>query len=185
MKKPLKIGLSAIASVAVVAFGVHLYGHFAHAADGGEGHGHGHGEATATATADHAHDHGHGAGGGLSKLQLNNGQKWQTDAVLRQGMAKVRDHMAVAVPRIHAGQFDDAAYATLAADLVGAVTEVMKGCKLPPAADEQLHYVLAEIFVGTDQMKKPGDRHAGAVKVLQALAAYPKFFDDAEFKGLD
>lgn len=179
MKKSLKIGLAVVGSAAVLAFGTHLYGHFAPTANAAEKHAHGAAKAP-------AHDHaGHGGGGGLTQLALNDGQKWQTDAALRQGMAKVRSHILAAVPRIHEGRFTNEDYAALAGQLEAAVLDVIKACKLPPAADAQIHFVIAEIFAGANAMKEDGDRHAGAVQVLGALQAYPKYFDDAEFGPLD
>ena len=48
--------------------------------------------------ADHAHEHeGHGA----ATPVLNHGQKWPTDAPLRQGMASIRSALLPQLPAIH------------------------------------------------------------------------------------
>ena len=47
--------------------------------------------------AEHAHDHD----GQAVQLQLNAGQKWETDAPLRQSMAAARQAVVAQLPAIH------------------------------------------------------------------------------------
>lgn len=133
-----------------------------------------------------AHDHGHDTA--TTTLQLNAGAKWQTDAPLRAGMGEIRQAMAASLPAIHAKQMSAKAYARLAKTVQGAVGQIVAQCKLPPAADAQLHLVIADLLVGADHMAgkvKGTPRVDGAVKVIGALNTYGTYFDDPTFRLIE
>lgn len=124
--------------------------------------------------AEDAHSHGHAAG--EAKLVLNQGKKWQTDAPLRQGMESIRAALGKGMK-----------YEALAAKVTGEVAGIVQNCKLEPAADEQLHIVIAELMAGAEAMegKVEGEsRRAGAERVAKALNAYGEHFDHAGWKRL-
>ena len=135
--------------------------------------------------AEDAHKHGHEAQG--SMLQLNAGKKWETDAALRKSMGEIRHTMASSLHAIHDNTLPAKAYDGLAQKVEGAVGEIIANCKLPPAADAQLHIVVADLLAGAEQMAgkdKEAGRMDGAVKVVGALDNYGKYFDDPGFKPL-
>jgi len=132
-----------------------------------------------------AHDHGQAAG--EVKLVLNQGQKWTTDAPLRQGMDNIRGALAKDVNAIHADKATPKQYEALAAKVTGEVAGIVQNCKLEPAADEQLHLVIAELMAGAEAMEgkvKGETRRAGAERVANALNAYGEHFDHAGWKRL-
>jgi hypothetical protein len=134
----------------------------------------------------HSHGHGHGEGEqSVQSLTLNDGKPWETDASLRAGMTTIRDQMQAAVKPIHAGTYSADDYKALADRVQTEVTTIMSKCKLPPAADAQLHIVLTQIVAGADLMKKDGDRKAGASKIIQALQSYGKYFDHPDWKPIE
>jgi hypothetical protein len=108
-----------------------------------------------------AHSHDHAAG--EAKLVLNQGKKWQTDAPLRQGMENIRGAVAK-------GMKSDALAKKVEAEVAG----IVQNCKLEPAADEQLHIVIADLLAGA------ADPH----RVTEALNAYGEHFDHAGWKRL-
>lgn len=149
------------------------------AATYGLGHGdggHEHGEATA---ADGGHDHHASSGKTLAtaQLQLDAGKKWATDAGLRDAMSGIRADIEAAIPPIHGGTFTPADYERLARGIEGKVSAMVAACKLPPATDVQLHFVVADLYGGASAMKADGDRTVGAVKIIKALDAYGAHFD--------
>ncbi|PWC32002.1 hypothetical protein TSO221_31940 [Azospirillum sp. TSO22-1] len=129
------------------------------------------------AAADHSHD------AGAMTLTLDHGRKWPTDESLRTGMSGIRTAMAAALEPIHKNTLPAARYGELAAAIETQVERIVKNCKLPDAADAQLHIVLAQIHEGVEGMKG-AERQAGAVKVVTALDAYGKHFDDTGWKPL-
>lgn len=137
------------------------------------------------------HDHGdhskHGSGTGRAtdQLKLNNGKKWQTDAQLQRGMSTIRDELQKALGPIHAGTYTPEDYKALSGRIEGQITDVIAHCKLPTDVDTQIHLVLADIFAGTDVMKKDGPRINGAVKVIQALKTYETYFEHPNWKPIE
>jgi hypothetical protein len=137
------------------------------------------------ALAQHQHHALHGSGGAVAQLQLKDGQKWQTDASLRQGMANIRAAFDTDHPAIHAGEQTDAQYTALATRIDEQVKSIVATCRLPADADANLHFVVADLLQGVSLMR--GDdtsrsRHDGAALVHGALQAYGQYFDDPEWK---
>lgn len=131
--------------------------------------------------AEPTHSHAHGES--EATLTLDHGQKWQTDAPLRQGMGNMRAAMSKALPAIHGNKLDRAGYDALAGKLEGEMAYVVTNCKLDPQADAQLHIVLAQIGGGIEQMKAARGEN-GAVAVVTALNAYGEHFDHPGWKPL-
>jgi hypothetical protein len=138
---------------------------------------------TALAATGDSHDHDHHAAGAL-ELQLNDGAKWETDAPLRQGMTDIRNEMAAALPQIHTNELPAEDYTPLANRIETHLQGVFANCKLPPAADAQLHVVLARVYGGVAAMKDSDHPRAGAVQIVRALDAYADFFDHPGWKPL-
>jgi hypothetical protein len=136
--------------------------------------------ATAAAQTQHEHMH-HSSGAAVAQLQLDQGTKWPTDPSLRSGMAAIKAAFDADHPAIHAGKETDAQYAALATKIEAQVQAIVANCKLPPAADANLHYVVADLLRGVGLMRGEDparSRHDGAALVHGALLAYPKYFDD-------
>lgn len=137
----------------------------------------------AAVAAEEHHHHGDGARA-VQKLQLNAGKKWATDAPLRQSMDEVNRAMMQALPLIHKNRFGLADYQALAATIRQKVAYAIDHCKLEPEADAMLHLVIAELMAGAEAMagKTADSRHDGAVRVLQALKSYGKYFQHPGWK---
>lgn len=128
----------------------------------------------ALATTPHPDD-GHGAA--VQELRLDQGKRWPTDQPLRQGMSDIRAAMAAAFPKIHMGQFTLAQYDALVGKIEERVDYVVGNCRLPEEADAQLHVVVVEIIEGNEAMRSGADRLGGAMRIIQALEAYGRYFD--------
>ena len=109
--------------------------------------------------------HSHDPAAGEAKLVLNQGKKWETDAPLRQGMESIRSAVAKGM--------DSGA---LAKKVEAEVAGIVQNCKLEPAADEQLHIVIADLLAAAEA-GDPG-------RVKQALTASGEHFDHAGWKRL-
>jgi hypothetical protein len=140
-----------------------------------------------TASAQTQHEHMHqSSGAAITQLQLDQGKKWPTDPSLRSGLAAIQAAFDADHPAIHAGQETDAQYAALAGRIEAQVQGIVANCKLPPAADANLHFVIADLLQGVSLMRGEDpkrSRHDGAALVHGALRAYPKYFDDPGWKG--
>jgi len=139
------------------------------------------GPSVALAQHEHQQHQMHGSGGAVAQLQLKDGQKWQTDASLRSGMASIRAAFDADHPAIHAGKQTDAQYATLATQIDQQVKSIVANCRLPADADANLHFIVADLLQGVALMRGEDpqrSRHDGAALVHGALKAYGKYFDD-------
>lgn len=129
-------------------------------------------------------DHHHGASATPLQLTLDKGSKWQTDAPLRKGMDAIRVALEGALPAVHRGGFAPQAYADLARILEKAVDGIVADCKLPEAADAQLHIILTHILDGTGMMKDASGQKSGIVKTIEAVNAYGEHFDHPGWRKL-
>jgi hypothetical protein len=85
----------------------------------------------ATAGTAQGHKHEHGSEKATVTLQLNNaGEKWETDAALRQAMGNLREVMAASLHKIHENQLSTSGYASLANKVESEVGNIVANCKL-------------------------------------------------------
>lgn len=118
------------------------------------------------------------------ELQLNGGQKWQTDAPLRQAMRDINHAVQQVLDDIHQQQLSDAGYVALAQKINQQVAYMIANCQLEPAADEQLHIVIARLMMSAQTMEQNNpapEKNDASVKLVGTLYSYADFFEDAEF----
>lgn len=135
----------------------------------------------ATAQAQHEHMTG---GSAVAHMKLDDGKQWATDAPLRSGMAAIRMAFDADHPAIHAGEETDAQYEVLAGKIEAQVNDIVRNCHLPPAADANLHFVIADLLQGVNLMRGTNparSRHDGAALVHGALNAYGQYFEDPDW----
>ena len=132
-----------------------------------------------------ADPHPHGAGA-PSKLALDHGKKWSTDEPLRKNMGEIRAALAAKHQGIHKGTLTPEDYKALGTLVEARVATIVAECKLAPAADANLHLIVAELIAGADAMqgKSKTKPAAGAVQPVRAVNQYGKFFDHPGWKPL-
>lgn len=135
------------------------------------------------ALAQAGHDHGQADG---HQLVLNQGQKWATDAPLRQSMARIRELVAPQLDAAHAGKMSAARYQTLAGQTEQQIGVIVKECKLEPAADAVLHVVIARMGESLDIMsgKTGGDKEQALVQLARTVNDYGTHFEHPGFRPI-
>lgn len=130
---------------------------------------------------DHAHSHEKPA-----QLTLDNGKKWSTDGNLRQGMDRIRDTLAAALPAIHSGKATVEQYRALAQEANDQIAFIAKNCKMEQEMDAMLHLVLAEIIAGAEAMsaQDSGKAREGAERIARALDNYGVYFDHPGWRAV-
>ena len=126
------------------------------------------------------HEHLHTA----QLLTLNSGAKWQIDQSLHLGMSEIKKALTANIDAIHYDKFSAQQYLTLAKQVDQQLTYLFEHCKLPTKADAQLHILLAKVISGSALMKNIEGQKQGAVTIIQALEAYPIYFDDTNWQAL-
>jgi hypothetical protein len=139
--------------------------------------------ATGNAVAADAHQH---AAGEPTKLVLDHGKQWATDEPLRKGMTEIRGALAAKHEAIHKGKLTPAEYRTLGGTVQAQVATIVAQCKLEPAADANLHLIIAELVAGADAMqgKSKATPAAGAAQVVRAVNQYGQYFNHPGWKPL-
>lgn len=133
----------------------------------------------------HEHEHASGAAA-VASIKLDAGRKWASDASLRAGMADIRAAFDADHPAIHVGEQTDAQYDALAGRIESQVNSIVANCRLPPEADANLHYLIADLSQGVGLMRGQDPartRHEGAALVHGALLAYGRYFDDPQWSS--
>jgi hypothetical protein len=113
-------------------------------------------------------------------LQLNDGRRWRTDAPLREGMERIRSVVTAAdasAPR--AGGVDAEAARSLAAAVDETIAYMISNCRLEPAADANLHILLARLSVGAAAVRANPQSATGLPSLLDVLEVYPGYFEHA------
>jgi hypothetical protein len=132
-----------------------------------------------------ADPHQHAAGE-PSKLVLDHGKKWATDEPLRKNMSEIRAALAAKQAGIHNGTLATVDYKALGVLIEARVAAIVAECKLEPAADANLHLIVAELLAGADAMqgKTKKTPAAGAVQAVRAANQYGSYFNHPGWKPL-
>ena len=136
----------------------------------------------AFAVASHQH-----AAGEPTKLMLDHGKQWPTDEPLRKNMSEIRAALAAKAAAIHKGTLTPEDYKALGTVVQAHVANIVTECKLEPAADENLHLIVAELSAGADAMqgKAKVTPAAGAVQTVGAVNQYGRYFKHPGWKPMD
>ncbi|MEE1653881.1 MULTISPECIES: hypothetical protein [Brachymonas] len=132
--------------------------------------------------------HNHGDHGATPAIQLNNGQKWASDAPLRQGMNAIHTSTQKMLQRAHSKQASAADYAAFDKQVNTQINYIIKNCKLEPKADAQLHGLIAQMMQGSEMTKgKQGNakRADGVLSVAKALNTYGDYFSHPGWKKIN
>ena len=124
--------------------------------------------------AEHAH-HAPAAGQGHATeglaLSLNQGQRWQTDAALRQGMTRLHELLQPQLGAIRQHTLPAATAAQLGRQIEQQVAEIVANCKLDTKADAMLHRVIAALQASASAMQQARSAHQAVQGARQAVAA--------------
>lgn len=106
------------------------------------------------------------------------GQRWPTDAPLREGMRGIR--VAVqALEHYEHGHMGIAQASSTVALIDTAVDGIFANCRLEPDADVALHGLLARFLAGAEAVRTSPQVPAQEIADMRsALARYPQLFDD-------
>lgn len=132
-----------------------------------------------------ADPHQHGSGES-ARLTYNHGKKWATDEPLRKSMADIRASLAAKHSELHKGTLTADDYKALGTLVEARVATIVAECKLEPAADANLHLIVAELVGGAEAMqgKSKSAPAAGAARLVRAVNQYGRYFNHPGWKPL-
>jgi hypothetical protein len=102
-------------------------------------------------------------------------------------MSEIRAALAAKAVAIHKGTLTPDDYKALGTLVQAHVANIVTECKLEPAADENLHLIVAELSAGADAMqgKAKVAPAAGAVQTVGAVNQYDRYFKHPGWKPMD
>jgi hypothetical protein len=128
----------------------------------------------------YADEHAYKPSGQGAVQPLKQGEKWQTDEVLRLGMDNIHKIITANQDAIEKERLSGKDYQGLAKEIDKNIADIVKTCKLSKEADSAFHtIVLADLTGGTELMRaspKVQAQRVGALGVLQALRNYGEYF---------
>ena len=130
--------------------------------------------------AEHHHHHGQQD----TALSLDHGNKWAIDASLHTGMNRIKSSLEKNLHAIHHDHFTVSQYQVLAGEMQSHLDYLFANCKLPPAADAQLHLLLVRVMQGVAMMKEGEMPRDGAITLVKALKTYPRYFNDPNWQEI-
>ena len=137
--------------------------------------------AVASVGDDHHHHH-HGDVAEL-ELELNSGERWATDASLRQGMNRIHAAFDRARDDYRADRLDRKSAAVLADEVEEQVRYIFANCALPADADAELHKLLAAALGAASTLREDEDVYTGLHEVHTVLKTYGEHFDHPGWPG--
>ncbi|MES2089476.1 MAG: hypothetical protein V4532_05800 [Pseudomonadota bacterium] len=132
------------------------------------------------ATSAHAQEAHHQHDGLAATPALQRGEKWPTDAVLRQSMDNIRQAMMASQEDIDQARLKDQDYLRLAEIIDKNTADIVKNCHLSKEADAAFHsMVLSTLRQDAELMRiapKTQVKRVAAMGVLQSLRHYGDYF---------
>lgn len=128
-----------------------------------------------TRTSDHQHSHGHSEAA-TSGLSMDHGQKWKTDAPLRQGMRSISDAVMHSVPAYHDETLTKTDAEKLARHINAQVNYLVANCKLGPGADATLHVLIGRLLTAATKVANQPLSPQGMPHLVKSLQLYPDYF---------
>lgn len=122
----------------------------------------------------HQHAHGDHAQAGLT---LNQGEKWPSDAALREGMQRINEVVTRHEQAFHQGVLTRDQAKQLAGHIEEQVAFLIANCKLVPQADATLHGLIGQMLQGAEDLSKDPLSSDGLPRVRAALVQYPDYFE--------
>lgn len=127
----------------------------------------------ASARAQHPH---HGADASAVVAPVPS-PRWPADASLRDGMSRI--HVAFDELRHYEMGHMDATMALDRVDLIQqAARDIFARCKLPEERDAVMHHMLVSLLAAAERLKQQPQDMAQLQAMRQAVADYPRYFDD-------
>lgn len=120
-----------------------------------------------------SHDHDKPA----IELTLNNGAKWSVDPVMNANMRKIKEEFHRVHTLFDKKKSTQKDFNLLAGVIESATNEMIKSCKLEPAADKTFHVVLFKLLENSKELKTGSDSKRALIGIHEALNLYPKYFD--------
>lgn len=108
---------------------------------------------------------------------LAEGERWATDAPLREAMLRIRGAALQHLPAFHGGTLEVAHAEALATAIEEDVGYMVRNCKLMPEPDAALHGLIARMLEAARALRNDAAAAQGMPVLLAVLHDYQTSFD--------
>lgn len=119
-----------------------------------------------------------------SAPELAEGQRWETDAPLREAMLRVRDGVSARTAAFHNGTLSAAEANALAAAVEADVQFMIAHCQLAPEPDAALHALIGRMLAAAGALRIDPESADGLPQLVAVLRDYGVTFDDPGWEPL-
>lgn len=109
--------------------------------------------------------------------ELAEGQRWETDAPLREAMLRIREGVAAQTDAFHAGTLSTDAAQALAAAVETDIQFMFANCQLAPEPDAALHALIGRLLAATAALRTDPESADGLPQLVAVLQDYASTFD--------
>lgn len=127
--------------------------------------------------AQHAHEH---SGHDSAEQTAIPAQRWATDAPLREGMSRVHEALKV-LQHYPMGHVSEAMALDRVQQIKDAGAYMFANCKLPTKPDQALHGMLVPLLAAAQKLEKDPSDMSQVQAMRDAIANYPRYFDDPDW----
>jgi hypothetical protein len=114
----------------------------------------------------------------MAELTLDHGQRWRTDAPLREGMERIRTAVVEAVGHTSAAGGLDASPGKRLADTIDeSIAFMVTHCRLAPEADANLHILIGRLAEAAALAREPAESNSALSRMQVVLNTYPEYFE--------
>jgi len=114
----------------------------------------------------------------MAELTLDHGQRWRTDAPLREGMERIRTAVVEAASHTNAAGCLDASPGKRLADTVDdSIAFMVTNCRLAPEADANLHILIRRLAEAAALAREPAESTSALSRMQAVLGTYPQYFE--------
>ena len=128
--------------------------------------------------------HGHAAHEPASAPVLAEGQRWATDAPLREAMSRIREGVASRMHAFHEDSLASAEARTLAAAVDADVQYMIANCRLEPQPDAALHALIGRMLGAAEALRADPSAPGGMPQLVSVVRDYGATFDHPGWEPL-
>lgn len=133
----------------------------------------------------HAH-HGHAAHepAPAPPPALAEGQRWATDAPLREAMLRIREGVASRLHAFHEASLSAGEAQALAAAVEADVQYMIANCRLEPQPDAALHALIGRMLGAAEALRADPAASGGMPQLVSVVRDYGATFDHPDWEPL-
>ena len=110
-------------------------------------------------------------------MSLNNGKKWEVDAIMRKNMLAIHEKLEKTKELIKTNKIKKNDYSELSEVISTSAQSIATNCKMEPKADSTFHVILEDLFSLSESLKESNKTKDSIKHLTHAFEKYSKYFN--------